>query len=65
MAYPSTPRDANNIPIGCVYVPGVGFVALQGGTSVNTDGNGNQSAAVAVSGTVTATSAACVASARW
>lgn len=55
MAYPSTPRDAQNIPIGSVYVPGIGFVALQGATPINTDVNGNLSATVAVSGSVTAT----------
>ena len=43
MAFGSTPADSNNIPIGCVYVPGVGFKALQGGT-LFTDGSSNDSA---------------------
>jgi hypothetical protein len=42
MAFGSTPSDSNNIPIGCVYVPGVGFKALQGGTLFN-DASGNDS----------------------
>lgn len=45
MAFGSTPADSNNIPIGCVYVPGVGFKALQGGT-LFTDGSSNDSAPV-------------------
>src|SRR6266568_4113674 len=32
MAFGSTPTDSSTIPIGCVYVPGVGFKAIQGGT---------------------------------
>jgi hypothetical protein len=47
MAFGSTPADANNIPIGCVYVPGVGFKALQGG-KIFTDASSNDSAPVAV-----------------
>jgi hypothetical protein len=43
LAFSSTPADSNNIPIGCVYVPGVGFKALQGGT-LFTDGSSNDSA---------------------
>jgi hypothetical protein len=43
MAFGSTPTDTNGIPIGCVYVPGVGFKALQGGTTF-TDGSSNDSA---------------------
>src|SRR5437667_9906958 len=43
MAFGSTPADSNNIPIGCVYVPGVGFKALQGGT-LFTDSSSNDSA---------------------
>ncbi len=43
MAFGSTPADSNNIPIGCVYVPGVGFKAWQGGT-LFTDGSSNDSA---------------------
>jgi hypothetical protein len=44
MAFSSTPTDVNGIPIGCVYVPGVGFKALQGGT-LFTDGSSNDSSA--------------------
>src|SRR6266568_2579955 len=43
MAFSATPTDSNGIPIGCVYVPGVGFKALQGG-AVNTDASSNDSA---------------------
>lgn len=43
MAFGSTPSDANTIPLGCVYVPGVGLKALQGGT-LFTDGSSNDSA---------------------
>ena len=43
MAFGSTPRDAQQIPVGSVYVPGVGFVAWQGGTQ-STDGSSNTSA---------------------
>ncbi len=43
MAFGSTPADSNNIPAGCVYVPGVGFKVLQGGT-LFTDGSSNDSA---------------------
>lgn len=43
MAFGSTPADINNIPMGCVYVPGVGLKALQGGT-LFTDGSSNDSA---------------------
>lgn len=48
MAFGSTPTDSNNIPIGCVYVPNVGFNALQGGLQY-TDGSSNVSTSVAVS----------------
>jgi len=48
MAFSSTPSDINNIPIGCVYVPGVGFKALQGGPKIFTDASSNDSAPVAV-----------------
>jgi len=47
LAFSSTPADSNNIPIGCVYVPGVGFKALQGGT-LFTDASSNDSAPVRV-----------------
>jgi hypothetical protein len=43
LAFGSTPADINGIPIGCVYVPGVGFKALQGGT-LFTDTSSNDSA---------------------
>ncbi len=43
MVFGSTPSDSNNLPIGCVYVPGIGFKALQGG-KVFTDGSSNDSA---------------------
>jgi hypothetical protein len=46
MTFGSTPADSNNIPIGCVYVPGIGFKALQGGKSF-TDGSSNDSAPAA------------------
>jgi hypothetical protein len=49
MAYPATPKDSNNIPIGCAYVPGTGFIPIQGSSSINTDGSGNQSTLVLVS----------------
>jgi hypothetical protein len=44
MAFGSTPFDGSTtpIPIGCVYVPGVGFKALQGGTLL-TDASSNDS----------------------
>jgi hypothetical protein len=45
MAFGSTPADSNNIPIGCVYVPGTGFKALQGGV-LFTDASSNDSAPV-------------------
>ncbi|SRR6266568_423665 len=45
MAFGSTPTDSSTIPIGCVYVPGVGFKAIQGGT-LFTDGSSNDSAPV-------------------
>ncbi len=48
MAFGSTPADSNNIPIGCVYVPGIGFKALQGASKIFTDGSSNDSAPVRV-----------------
>ncbi len=45
MAFGSTPTDSSGIPTGCVYVPGVGFRVLQGGT-VFTDATSNDSAPV-------------------
>ena len=46
MAFGSTPKDVAGIPVSSVYVPGVGWVALQGSTTTNTDGQNNQSAGV-------------------
>jgi hypothetical protein len=46
LAFGSTPTDSSGIPIGCVYVPGVGFKALQGGT-LFTDASSNDSAPAA------------------
>ncbi len=43
MVFGSTPADQNNIPAGCVYVPGIGFKVLQGGT-LFTDASSNDSA---------------------
>lgn len=48
MAFGSTPVDANNIPIGCVYVPGDTFRALQGASKTFTDSNSNISSPVRV-----------------
>ncbi len=45
MAFGSSIRDSGNVPIAQTYVPGVGFVALQGSVITNTDGSSNQSAA--------------------
>jgi hypothetical protein len=43
MAFGAVPKDSGNIPVAETYVPGVGFVALQGSTLTNTDGSSNQS----------------------
>lgn len=43
MAFGSVPKDSSSIPIAETYIPGVGFLALQGSTLTNTDGSGNQS----------------------
>ena len=45
MAFGATPRDSGSIPLGSVYSPNVGLIALQGGVS-QTDGSANQSGAV-------------------
>ena len=45
MAFGSTPTDSSTIPIGCAYVPGVGFKAIQGG-ALFTDASSNDSAPV-------------------
>lgn len=44
MAFGNTIKDAGGIPIAETYVPGTGFIALQGSTLTNTDGSSNQSA---------------------
>ncbi len=49
MGYGNLLKDAQIIPIPQVYVPNVGFVALQASPNINTDGSGNQAAPVAVS----------------
>lgn len=48
MAFSSLLFDANTIPIPCVWVPGVGFVALQGSPNVSTDGSSNQYTPLAI-----------------
>lgn len=45
MAFGSTPTDSSTIPIGCGYVPGVGFKAIQSG-QVFTDTSSNDSAPI-------------------
>ncbi len=50
MTYPKQPFDGGQIPISCVYVPGVGFVPLQGSSNINTDAQGNQSTGVVTAG---------------
>lgn len=49
MAFGSLLFDSNVIPIPVSYVPGVGFVAMQGSVNTNTDGNGNQYAPMDIS----------------
>jgi hypothetical protein len=44
MAYGASLVDANAVPIGETYTPGVGFASLQGSLVRNTDGSGNTSA---------------------
>lgn len=43
MAFGNTVKDAGQIPIAEGYVPGVGFIAMQGSTLTNTDGSTNVS----------------------
>lgn len=43
MSFGNVPVDAGNVPIAETYVPGTGFVALQGSTNTNTDGSSNKS----------------------
>lgn len=47
MGFSSLLFDSNAIPIPCLWVPGVGFVALQGSPNVSTDGD-NQYAPIAL-----------------
>lgn len=46
MAFGNTVEDLGSIPIAATYVPGVGFIALQGSTLTNTDGSSNVSSPV-------------------
>lgn len=48
MAFPQSLLDAGGVPIGSVYVPGVGWAALQGTSNTNTDGSSNPSTALAI-----------------
>lgn len=41
MAFGAVPKDSGSIPIAETYVPGTGFIALQGSTLTNTDGSSN------------------------
>lgn len=43
MAFSSLPTDFGGIPFSSVYVPGVGFIALSGSATTNTDGSSNTS----------------------
>jgi len=45
MAFGSTPTDSSTIPIGCGYVPGTGFKAIQSG-KFGTDASSNDSAPI-------------------
>lgn len=48
MGFPSEPRDGSVdlVPISTSYVPNVGFVAIQGSPTINTDSAGNVSSPV-------------------
>lgn len=48
MAFGTLLKDAQTVPIPQLYVPGTGFVSLQGSPNVSTDGSSNQSAPVNV-----------------
>lgn len=48
MGFSSLLFDSNTIPIPCLWVPGVGFVAMQGSGNVGTDGSGNQYAPISL-----------------
>ncbi len=50
MPFGSQPKDLSQIPISCVYVPGTGFVPLQGWTNINTDAQSNQSTGLVTAG---------------
>lgn len=43
MAFGSTPKDSGGVPVAEAYVPGVGFIAMQGSTLTSTDGSSNES----------------------
>ena len=49
MSFGNQQKDAAGIPIGCVYVPNTGFVALQGSKNTNSDTSSNVSSSVVVS----------------
>lgn len=48
MAYGVQLVDSNTVPIGQVYVPGVGFKSVEGSLGTNTDGSSNGSAPFAL-----------------
>lgn len=48
MAFSNQPVDSNGIPVGNVYVPGNGFIAIAGSTNTNTDGQSNQSTPISL-----------------
>jgi hypothetical protein len=48
MAFPKAPEDSSGVPLGCVYVPDLGLRVMQGAIRTNTDGSGNETAAVAL-----------------
>lgn len=51
MSYPPLPRDFEDIPLLCLWVPSSGWIPVQGAT-INTDANGYKSAALVISGSV-------------
>src|SRR5690242_4134795 len=53
MSFGANPVDANGVPVGAVYLPSVGFVALEGAVATNTDGSSNQSAPAATANVAT------------
>lgn len=48
MAFGTLVEDAQGTPIPQTYVPGVGFIALKGSTTTNTDGSSNTSTAISL-----------------